>query len=194
MMDVCGKPLLERVIDRVKTVVDVIVATPDTEIAGFCTRIGVDSFIGSEEDVLDRYYQCAKQVGCSHIVRLTADNPLIDPEIISKVVDYYMENDFDYVTNSRTKATYPIGQDVEIFSRDALAMAYLWADSDYDKEHVTPYMYKHPELFYIGTVENDEDLSDRRMTVDYPEDLEYVRDVYSKLNGNFSMEDILEVI
>lgn len=180
-MDICGKTMLERVIDRTRMAVEnVVVATPDEEISDFCETIFVPCFVGSENDVLDRYYQCAKSYGIDNIVRITADNPLMNPEVIKLVVDTYMEGDYDYVSNCRLKTTYPIGWDVEVFSFNALKFAHRASRSDYEREHVTPYIYNHPEYYDLLVIENEENWSEIRMTVDNQEDLEYVRDIYSK--------------
>jgi spore coat polysaccharide biosynthesis protein SpsF len=194
MMNICGKPILERVIDRTKIAIkNVIVATPDIEIVKFCENINVNAFLGSEEDVLDRYYQAALMYQVYNIVRITADNPLVCPDIIKKVFSYYMGNNkLDWVSNCRLKATYPIGTDTEVFTFKALEKAWKYASEDYDREHVTPYIYNHPEMFKLLCIENDTDLSHLRWTVDYPEDLEFVREIYTKLGGNFTMNDVLE--
>lgn len=178
MIDIAGRPMLGHVIDKAKVFDTVIVATPDEEIAKYARDQGVTSFIGSENDVLDRYYQAAIAFGLQHIVRLTADNPLVRPETIEKVVWFYMLNTYDWVGNCRLKTTYPIGDDVEVFTFGALEKA--WREDTKDREHVTPYIYNHPELFHLGIIENEIDESHIRWTVDTKEDLEFVRSCYGR--------------
>lgn len=192
MLDICGKPMLGRVIDRVKMALDnIVVATPDAEIAKFAETQGVSWFIGSENDVLDRYYQAAKAFNVDPIVRITSDNPLLDPAIIKKVIEFYEKNNFDYVSNAHPH-TYLVGLDVEVCSFKMLERAWTESSDPYDREHVTPYLYRHG-LFRVGNVENDIDLSHLRWTVDYQEDLDFAREIYSKLGGNFTMGDILKL-
>lgn len=177
MMDIAGIPLLGHVINGARLAVEnVIVATPDKEIVDFAIKQGVLGFIGSEDDVLDRYYKAAKAYEVQHIIRLTSDNPLVDPDVIQKVLDFYWSDNFDYVSNNHPR-TYPIGLDVEIFTFEALERTWREAKDKYEREHVTPYIYNHPELFKLGNVKSDKDLSHLRWTVDTLEDLEHVREL-----------------
>ena len=178
LMRIGGRPLLGHVIDNAKLVVDnVIVATPDKMLARYALSQGVEAYIGDEEDVLDRYYKTAEEFMVDDIVRITADNPLVRSETIRKVVSVYLEG-YDWVGNCRLKTTYPIGDDVEVFSFEALKKAWQETTLPYDRENVTSYIYNHPELFELGVVENDKDLSHLRWTVDTMEDLERVRGFY----------------
>ncbi len=184
MLDIEGHPMLWYVIERMKRAVDcIIVATPDKEIADFADEQGVLTYIGSEENVLDRYYQAAVKFGVKNIIRITADCPLLDSSMVKEIVDYYLNNDFDYVSGE-------IG--VEAFSFQALELAWKTTDDPYDMEHVTSYIYHRPELFRLGRVEIDKDLSSVYWSVDTIEDLEFVRDVYSYFSGEhlFGMRDI----
>ena len=171
--------MLWHVIEKVKEIVPVIVATPDKEIAGYANECGVESFIGSEDDVLDRYYQAAKTFGVLDIIRLTADNPLIRPNTIRRVVQFYLRTKHDYVSNCYPINTYPVGDTVEVLSFKALERAWQETTEPYDREHVTPYIY-NSGLFKLGTVRNDEDLSHIRWTVDTQEDLDRVREIYKE--------------
>jgi spore coat polysaccharide biosynthesis protein SpsF len=180
-MDICGKPLLRRVIDRVRASIPnllIVVATPDKEIALFAKRNGVERFLGSENDVLARYYQCAVEFDIDPVIRITADNPLIQPSTIRTVFDYYQTHKYDWVANCRLETTFPVGDDVEVFSFKALERAWCKTIDKYDSEHVTPYIYKHPEIFKLHVIKNDTDLSHLRWTVDTPEDLKHVREIY----------------
>lgn len=150
-------------------------------------------FRGSLNNVLNRYYECAKQYKAAHIVRLTADCPLIDPAIIDKTVEYHLDNNNDYTCN----ALYPLGMSVEVCRFTALERTFYEAKLRSQREHVTLFIYRHPELFQLGRLINNEDLSHLRWTVDYPEDFELVMKIYQKLypqNPHFTMKDILTLL
>jgi len=152
----------------------------DNNIEKFCRKYNIKCFRGSLENVLDRYYQCAKEFGITTIVRIPADKPLIDPEIVDEVIQKFKENSFDCVTNFQP-STIPSGTEVEIFSFSALETAWKNASSAFDKEHVTPYIYKNKEQFKIFNVVNKEDLSNFRWALDYKEDLELIRKIVMKI-------------
>ena len=197
-------PLLSHVIQRLKEVKNadkIIVATTtsvkDAPIVELAKKEGVEYFCGSEDDVLDRYYQAAKKFNAEILVRITADCPLLDPEVVDNVINAFINGKFDYVSNTNPP-TYPDGLDVEVFSFTALETAWKEAKLTSEREHVTPYIWKHPEKFRLFNVINDIDLSRMRWTVDEKEDLEFVRKVYSYLKENkkvdFSMEAVLRVL
>ena len=203
MKEIVGKPMLWHVINRVKhtkELDDIVIATTnikeDTQILELASKIGVKTYAGSENDVLDRYYQAAIISKADVIVRITADCPLADSNVIDKVVKYYLNNDFDYVSTS-IKPTYPDGIDVEIFSFASLEKAWDEAKLSSEREHVTPYIWKNPNIFGIGNFSNDQDISHMRWSVDEQRDLEFVRDIYNKLykeSEMFYMEDILNLL
>ena len=201
MAEISGKPMLWYVVNRTRKsakVDRVIVATSnqtdDDVIARFCGEEKIPYYRGSIDDVLDRFYQTAREFGGEVIVRITSDCPLIDPAIIDKVVDEFLENDFDYVSNT-VNPTYPDGLDVEVIKRSALDRAWKEARLKSEREHVTPYIFKNPSLFKVGSVQQDEDLSALRWTVDEPEDLEFVRAVYDRMESlEFGMRDVLSII
>jgi len=175
-MDIGGHTLLWHSINNAKKGFDkVIVATPDSQIAGLAESYGVNSFIGDEKDVLDRYYQAAVAFEAEHIARLTADNPMIPPSIMRRATEFYCCGDYDYIDTKK----FPTGVRVEIFSMEALELAWNGAETDYEREHVTPYMYNYPEIFRVGYLENDVDLSHMQWSVDTVEELEGVRFIYS---------------
>lgn len=198
MMDIAGYPMLWHVVNRVlrsKRTDKVMVATTtepkDDQIEQFCVSSKVACFRGSSEDVLDRYYQAASSVGASAIVRITADCPLVDPEVIDRVVRAYEAGTFSYVSNVEPP-TYPDGLDTEVFSMEALKMAWNEAALRSEREHVTPYLRKNPERFPPANIVNSKDLSGLRWTVDQQEDLELVREVYRLLGtDHFSMDAVL---
>ena len=180
LMDLCGAPMLQHVVERVRaasTIAEVIVATTDlpeddaTE--AWCRSAGVTCFRGSENDVLDRFYQAVQPTDAGAVARFTADCPLLDPAIIDLIIGQFLERqpDCDYAVTHR----YPRGLDTEVFKRSALEQA--WRD-DADpawREHVTVYLYNHPELFGLHYHEHEVDCSGQRWTVDTLEDLEFVR-------------------
>lgn len=204
LIDIQGKPLLEHVIDRVRMarLIDrMVIATTfnekDKAIIEFAKNLNIPYYVGSEDDVLDRFYQTAKKYKAETIVRITADRPFEDPEVIDKVVSYYLSHKegVDYVSNT-IKPTYPEGLDVEGFSFEALGKAWKEAKKPSEREHVTPYIWNHPELFRLTNVENDEDLSHLRWTVDTEADLQFTREIYARLyHGQvFFMKDILALL
>lgn len=200
-----GKTVLAHVVDRVKAsrLVDhIIVATTNTlkdkEIVRQCRLLGVQVYTGSEEDVLDRFYQAAKLFKSKNIdiVRITADCPLIDPEIIDKVIGLHLKEKPDYTTNTLPE-TFPDGEDVEVFTFSVLEKAWKSAILDSEREHVTPYMRKNRAEFNISNLKCDVDLSKKRWTLDEKRDSEFIKIIYKDLyrkNKLFGMEDILKYI
>jgi spore coat polysaccharide biosynthesis protein SpsF len=164
----------------------------DDVIEGFCRAEEVPCFRGSRPDVLDRYHGAARHFAADIIVRLTADCPLLDPAIIDKVVETFLAGEFDYVSNV-LEPTYPDGLDTEVFSREALDRAWREARLGSEREHVTPYINQRPDLFRLGRVKHETDLSGLRWTVDEPQDLELVRRIYRYFGAKhqFGMNDIV---
>lgn len=176
----------------------IIIATTiqseDEKIVEFAEKKSIAYFRGSIEDCLDRYYQCAKKFGLSTIIRITCDNPLIDPMLVDDAIELFRSGNYDYVTNCKPR-TFPQGTEVEIFSFEALEKAWKNAKKLSEREHVTPYFYNNPDKFSIFNIKNKEDISDLRWTVDRKEDLEFVRVVVSKIkNSPILMTDILQLI
>jgi spore coat polysaccharide biosynthesis protein SpsF len=202
LMPLAGRPLLQHVVDRASRAsrLDaVVVATTDRpsddRVADFCRENGVGCFRGSENDVLDRYYQAARTFDVQTIVRLTADCPLLDPLVIDKTIQAFFAGDCDYASNA-IRRTYPDGLDAEVFRREALELAWREARLTSEREHVTPYIWKHPELFRLVHVANDVDYSEMRWTVDEPRDLEFVKSVFDHFgtSTDFGMADILALL
>lgn len=190
MVDLGGKALLEQVVNRARQaqrVNQVVVATTDQPaddaVAHFCAGAGIPFFRGSENDVLDRFYQTARHFGADVVVRLTADCPLLDPKVIDLVIDAFVKVNGDYTSNT-LQPTYPDGLDTEVFRFSALEKAWNEATLKSEREHVTPYLYKHPELFKLANVANDVDYSTLRWTVDEPADLLLARRIYALLGEN----------
>ena len=125
----------------------------DNKIEEIAESLNIPCFRGNSLNVLDRYYNCAKLFNLDTIVRISGDAPLIDPAIVDRTIEYYKKNDFDYVSNF-FKRTFPIGTEIEIFSFKTLETCWKNAQKSYEKEHVTPFIYEHPELFNIGLIEH----------------------------------------
>jgi spore coat polysaccharide biosynthesis protein SpsF (cytidylyltransferase family) len=204
MLTILGKPVLWHVVNRVsraKLIDELVVATTnrpkDDVIEKFCRENNTSIFRGQEKDVLDRYYQCAKKYNMENIVRITADCPLHDPQIIDLVIERYEEGDYDYISNG-DPTSYPDGIDLEVFSFSALEKAWNNAKLSSEREHVTPYIRKNKNLFRVGNVQNETDLSEFRWTLDQEEDFRFIKAVYEKLSESksdiFYMNDILELI
>jgi len=200
---IAKKPLLWHVIDRLKkaTLIDsIVLATSDQKIDKpvyeLAVNSGINGYAGSEIDVLDRYYQAATAFNLEIVVRITADCPLLDPQIVGEVVSCYLNGDYDYVANT-LELSYPDGLDVEVFSYSALKQAWKEAKLVSEREHVTPYIWKHPDIFKLNNVRNSVDISHYRWSVDESRDLQFVREIYKRLyreNQFFDMKDILKLL
>jgi spore coat polysaccharide biosynthesis protein SpsF len=200
---ILGKPMLVRQIERLRRcreIDELIVATSvdasDDVIAELCRELGLDCRRGSLDDVLDRFYQAAKPYRPEHIVRLTGDCPLADPGLIDALIRFYLAESADYASNCH-EPSLPDGLDAEVMRWEALAAAWREARLPSEREHVTPFLRKHPERFRIRLWRNPIDLSHHRWTVDEPQDLQFVRAVYAALyphNPAFGMQDILELL
>jgi spore coat polysaccharide biosynthesis protein SpsF len=191
--------LLERV-KKAKLVDELIVATStsfaDDQIVQLARKYDVNVYRGSEEDVLDRYLQAAKISLADVVVRVTADCPLLDPLIVDKVINYFFSHDYDYVSNT-LQWTYPRGMDVEIFYQRCLEKAAKMSSLPSEREHVTLYIYKHPEIFRLGNLAYIRNVSDYRFTVDTVEDFTLISKILEELypiNPYFTFEDVLALM
>ena len=211
MMDIMGKPIVERVVDRIKrskTIDGVVIATTtnenDNPIALLAGKIGVGLYRGSEEDVLLRLVLAAKRYGVDNIVRITGDCPLIDFDIIDRTIRLYEETKADYACNdshipSFYRPSYPRGLDVEVFSTRLLeAISKLDIDA-FHREHVTLYIYENPQKYKISvtTAKPVEYYPELRVCVDEEADLKFVRRVYEELypaNPDFLTRDIIALV
>jgi len=202
LMDLSGVPMLAHVAQRVRSAANinrVVIATSDNPaddaIADFCNKENIDCFRGSEESVLSRYYEAAQQWGGEIIVRVTADCPLIDPQLVEAMINFYLANDFDFVTNvglEKALRTYPRGMDTEIFNMALLKEAYKQANEPYQFEHVTPYMYEHSQSIHY--YKNSEDNSQIRLTVDTLEDYQLIKRIYQEFyhgKYDFSIDEVI---
>jgi spore coat polysaccharide biosynthesis protein SpsF len=202
LKDIEGETVLARVVNRVRrsTLIDeFIIATTDERaddvIVQECRRIPVSVFRGDEKDVLDRYFRAAQLTKAEVVVRITSDCPLIDPEVTDKTISQFIEKRPDYASNALVR-TYPRGLDTEVMTVQALERAWRVADKPYERSHVTPYIYEHPDEFKILSVTAEEDFSQHRWTLDTSEDLEFIRAVYARLkdSGDFRWPDILDLL
>ncbi|WP_226670468.1 glycosyltransferase family protein [Metabacillus litoralis] len=204
MKEIKGSTILSHVIERVKQsslIEEIIIATTEHErddvIEKEAIACGVKVFRGSEEDVLSRYYLAAKENNIDIIVRITSDCPVIDPNVIDKMVKYYLQENYALLTNAGSELsqrTFPRGLDTEIFSFDELEDAFNNGQEKYHREHVTPYIYEHSNKIYY--YKNDIDYSNHRWTLDTEEDFELINEIYNRLyNGkhDFYLQDILEI-
>ena len=200
--DVAGRPLLLRVVDRVRrarSVDKVVVATTDQSsddpIAALCQREGTQCFRGSEDDVLDRFYKAAQTSGADIVVRITADCPLIDAAVIDKVIRRFQVGDCEYASNT-LRYTYPDGLDTEVFSFATLERAWREAQKPSEREHVTPYL--RAGNFRAVNIESESPVppDTHRWTVDYAADLEFVREIYKAFPENkyFGYQDIFHLL
>lgn len=175
-----------RQVRNAKRINHIVVATSDQSeddaVAKEGARLNVDVFRGSLDDVLDRYYMAAKHLRAEYICRITADCPLIDPAIIDRVAEVYEREHPDYISTGRDKTTFPDGMDTEIFSFAALERAWKEAKLSSEREHVTPYIWKHPELFRVSEVRNDSDLSALRLTLDELADYEVLKAIVAEVH------------
>lgn len=201
LMDLGGKPMMDRVVTRTmraKTLDEVVVATSDLPgddaTAAYCAKRGWPVFRGSSEDVLDRYYQAARKHGAETIVRITCDCPMIEPEIIDKVVELYRRSGADYATDWLTPS-FPRGLAAEAFSFKTLERAWKEDKNPAWREHATPYIYGHPELFKLEDLVNDKDYSWMRWTVDTPEDMAFARKIYEAIgHDRFTWREVIALL
>lgn len=205
LMPICGKSMLQHIIERLKfsnLINQIILAIPDTKendiLEEFASENSIKFYRGSEDEVLTRFYLAAKGNNCDVIVRITADNPLIDPEIIDVVIKEHLNKKADYSCTHYPSKFLPLGLDVEVFNFHTLEMAYENAKENHQREHVTPHFYKNPDIFKINSVELPAHLKNPnlRLTVDTKEDLELITKIYENLYEEgkiFGTEEILNL-
>lgn len=209
LKQVRGASILEHVLGRVRAarLLDAVcVATTrsstDDPLVQECGRLDADVYRGSEQDVLARYHGAAASLGATVVVRITSDCPLYDPEMLDELLGEWRtlngsEQRVDYLSNCTLRRTFPRGLDTEIFTFAALDRAFREAASSHEREHVTPYLYGHPELFRLRSYEGNQDLSHHRWTLDTPEDLAFVESVYGELHDAtrlFTTADVLKLL
>ena len=190
--------LLLRRLGRARELDEILVATSsdasDDPIESEAQRLSVPVLRGSLTDVLGRYVQASASVDADAIVRITADCPLTDPAVVDQVVRAWREGDAEYVTNTLEPRSYPDGLDVEVISADALRRADELADAAEDREHVTPYIRRHPEDFPVIGLHLDPPHGDVRVTLDTRTDLELLVRLIGMVGPDATMEDVLEAL
>lgn len=200
LLKLADRSVLDYVIDQVKhcnLVNKIIIATTDLSEDDIIVRNSeqnaVEYFRGHATDVLDRYYQCAKKYTLSTIVRITSDCPLIDPQVVDNAIRAYNEDPCDYLSNNKPR-TFPYGLDVEVFSFNALEYAWKNARLPSEREHVTSFIYKHPDKFRIRNMKLDGDYSMLRLTIDRINDYRLIGLVVSKIKKRpILLDDILDL-
>jgi len=208
LMPLGDKPLLIRMIERVsqaKYAGTIVVATSsnkeDDILEKLCNEAGINIFRGNLTDLLDRHYKAGLFYDADVVVKIPSDCPLIDPEIIDKVIKFYLDNSdkYDYVSNLHP-ATYPDGNDVEVMHISVLETAWKEAMKNYQREHTTPFLWEEPERFRLGNIEweTGSDFSTSyRLTIDYPEDYELIKKIFETLynrNRFFSVTEIVQYL
>jgi len=204
----CGEPVLGHVIRRVKAasrldavVVATTVSPADDVVGAECLRSGAGCFRGSEQDVLLRYYGAAQMAGAELIVRITADCPLYDPTLLDRMLTDWARSDHTGATpdcmSNVIERSFPRGLDTEIVTFAALERTHREAAQPYEREHVIPYIYQHPNLFRLRSYREEPDLSGHRWTLDTPEDWQLIEAVYRELHRKerlFTTEDVLNLL
>lgn len=198
-----GRPLIWHVVDRLKhaeKIDQIVIATTinplDDELEAWATSHDIPVFRGSENNVLERFYMAARHFSADIIVRITADDPFKDPILIDGVINKLLTENLDFVCNNNPPS-FPEGLDTEVFTFQALEMAYLNSSSDFEKEHVTQYFYKNPQKFKHANLAHVENLSWLRWTIDTEKDYRMVSKIYDLLYNDtkiFHFQDILNLI
>jgi spore coat polysaccharide biosynthesis protein SpsF len=204
MKDIKGRTVLSHVIERVKQsnlIDEIIIATTvqdrDSVIENEALKYGAKVYRGSEEDVLSRYYLAAKENNIDIIVRITSDCPVIDANVIDEIINLYLKEKYDIVTNAGSdlsQRTFPRGLDTEVFSFELLEDANNNGKEKYHREHVTPYIYENSNKIHY--FKNDINYSMYRWTLDTEEDFELINEIYNRLykgTHDFYLQDIVEV-
>lgn len=199
----CGRPVIQHVVERVQaaSLVDQVMVVTSIDpnnlpLINHVSGIGVPLFVGSEDDVLDRFWQATRLTAADHIVRITADCPIMDPTMIDRVVEAHLANGNAYTSNI-DPPTWPDGLDVEVITRGALEIAWVEATEAHEREHVTPYLRNNPARFASENVASDVDLSGHRWTLDQEEDYRFLEAVYLHLGDTeklFGMREILKLL
>jgi spore coat polysaccharide biosynthesis protein SpsF len=208
LLPLADRPLLLRIIERVnaaKTPKIIVVATTketaDDPVSDLCIKEGINIFRGHSTNLLDRHFKAALNYDPEIVVKIPSDCPLIDPEVIDRVLDFYISNmdRYDYVSNLHP-ATYPDGNDIEVMSFNTLYKTWLYAGKQFELEHTTPYIWENTDKFKIGNVvwETGKDYSmTYRFTIDYIEDYFFIKSIYNELypvNPIFSLDEILNLL
>jgi len=189
LLPLCGKTVLEQFLLRVRRITKIqatVVATTDNSrddvVVEIARRMGLEVFRGSEDDVLDRFVQAARVHGLDVIVRVTPDDPLMDPTVTDRVIEFFEQADpaLDLACNN-VVPTFPYGIDCEVIRFSALEQAWKETSDPFLREHVSPYIRRHPETFRVGGIESPRNLSHYRWTLDYEQDFKVITAIYESL-------------
>jgi spore coat polysaccharide biosynthesis protein SpsF len=214
LLPILDKTVIEHIVERlssVKQIDQVVVATsierPDDDIAKLCGSRSIHCYRGSESDVLDRFYKTAVSVKAEIVIRITGDCPLIDPGVISKLIEYFKLNEYDHcgvaagagVAKDKQINRFPDGLDAEIFSMKVLAEAWHESVESIQREHVTPFLWQQPTRYRIGSLDSESgDFGHQRWTLDNQEDFDLIAWIYEMLSpgkgSGFGMHDILSLL
>jgi len=199
LLQLGGSRVIEHVVDRLSCssyINKVVVATTDDfeddVIVEWAKSYGVNSFRGKKEDVLSRFYECAIEHDADIIVRVTSDNPLVDPNIIDETILLYLDSNADFASNN-LKKTFPWGLDVEVISFDALSVAWKEVETKADREHVTQFVRHRPERFHLVNLEAPENNHNIRVTLDEISDFELIEKVFLALGANANYNSIVNL-
>jgi spore coat polysaccharide biosynthesis protein SpsF len=211
LMPILGKPTLWHIVRRVRaapSIDEVVVAIPDSPtdevLRQFCASNDIASFSGSELDVLDRFYRAAQLYGADPVLRITADCPLVDPDLIEKLIGMYRSGPYDYAAvaagaDARRSegGSFPDGLDAECFNFASLEKAWHEAQDPRDREHVTRFIWRQKGIFRCTKLRATREYPPLRLTVDYPQDLVVASQIYEKLfcEGNvFHLSDVIDLL
>lgn len=206
---IAGKPMLAHIVERVRAaegIDQVVVATSDRpvdeSIQTFCKANQIDCFTGDEQNVLDRFYRAATQYGAERVIRITADCPLADPALIAGLIRYFASGDYDHAGIAtgagaifQDGGRFPDGYDAECMRMSALEKAWHEATAPTDREHVTPYLWRQPDLFRLGSLKSETDYSSIRLTVDNEDDFSLIEKIYQDLyrsDRHFVLADVID--
>jgi len=195
------KTILDYVINQLsfsKSIENIIIATTTLEqddvIVKYAKNNNLEYFRGEPLNVLDRYYECAKEFSLETIVRMTSDCPFLDPTVVDKTVKEFYRNNYDFVSNNLIR-TYPIGVDTEVFSFETLQKTWKDAKLPSEKEHVTPFIKKNDTIFKIHNLENEQKVPIYRITIDRKEDLNFLKEIAKNINHEpILMKDVYDIL
>ncbi len=203
LLPAAGREMLAHQVGRVRRArrvdaicIATIVNAADDPVVALAEREGAFWFRGSEGDVLDRFGKAADSVGATTVIRLTGDCPLVDPGLIDEAVEAFRADPVDYLSNG-LEPSWPAGLDIEVMTAKALRIAALEAADDYEREHVTPFIYRHPDRFTLRNIRCPEPLAMHRWTLDEAADYELIRRILEALvpcNPDFGWRDFLDLL
>lgn len=202
MLKICGKPVLELMLERVKqskTLDKIVVATSSEKsndiIVELCDKIGIECVRGPEDDLVARCKIVCDKIKPKVIVKMGADSILIDPQVIDKIVNVFLNTNYDFVSNYGIPKTYPEGCTADVYSSSSLIEAFQEAKKPSEREHITPFFWNRKEKYRLFQVDYKKDISNYRLSLDYKEDYIVIKSIYEALykkNSFFNLEDIIE--